>query len=169
MRAISRSRAGRKSWQTRVNYTNAVGDAVKAMANAPQPKYGDSITRAMIIERTANGKTEVITFSQSYGELSMWLDKSFANISESGFSDMLAETFFQGAKVCTAKAEYRLWLKEPAAPVCGCRYDGIWCVYFCDAHYDEQMRIDAAEEADEMRTEYFHTAGEIERIYQEVV
>ncbi len=157
MKSLSRSRAGRKSWATRVNYNHAVGDAVRAMANAPAPKYDGKTTKAMIIERTANGKTEVITFSQSYGELSMWLNRAFANISEDGFSDMLAETFFQGATIFTAKAEYRLWLRELVAPTtCGCRYDGIWCVYFCDAHYDEQMKIEASEEAHETGSDYFY-------------
>ena len=59
-------------------------------------------------------------------------------------------------------------LKEPAAPVCGCRYDGIWCVFFCDAHYHEQMAIDAAEEAHDLECEYFYQAGEIDRFYQDL-
>lgn len=80
----------------------------------PTPaKYDNTVTKAMIIERLnyATGKTEVITFGQSYGELSMWLNVAFKNTSEFGLSDMLAETFFQGAKIVTKKAEYRLWLK----------------------------------------------------------
>ena len=113
---MSRTRSGRKSWATRVAYTNAVGDAVRAIANAPEPKYDSKTTKAMVIERTANGKKEVITFSQSYGELSMWLNVAFANISEDGFSDMLAETFLQGADIRTPKAAYRLWNKDTFEP-----------------------------------------------------
>lgn len=82
-------------------------------ATPVQTKYDNTITKAMVIERLAlaTGKKEVITFSQAYGELSMWMNIAFKNISEFGFSDMLAETFFQGASVVTSKAEYRLWLK----------------------------------------------------------
>lgn len=107
---ISRTRAGRKSWNTRNQYNRAVGEAFRAIANSPEQKYGAVVTRAMIIERTAGGKREVISFSTAYGELSMWLNVAFCDYSEFGLSDMLAETFFQGAVIRTLKAEYRLWI-----------------------------------------------------------
>ncbi|MCD9188284.1 MAG: SWIM zinc finger domain-containing protein [Pyrinomonadaceae bacterium] len=108
---MSRTRAGRKSWETRISYHREVGNTVEAFASADW-KYDAETTKKMVIERTAKatGKTEVITFSMAYGELSMWLDKVFVNISERGFSDMLAETFFQGAELHTPKATYKLWV-----------------------------------------------------------
>lgn len=107
---MSRQRAGRKSWQTRVNFSLEVGNFAAALAEKKW-KYSAEDTKAMVITRTANetGAREVITFNRAYGELSGWLNKAFANISEDGFSDMLAETFFQGAAIFTPKAEYRLW------------------------------------------------------------
>ena len=109
MKSLSRQRAGRKSWNTRVGYNNAVVDAANAIANAKW-KYDSKTTDAFVIERTAkaDGAVALIGFSQAYGELSGWLGKSFANISEMGLSDMLAETFLQGASIQTLKAEYRL-------------------------------------------------------------
>lgn len=74
-------------------------------------QYDTQTTKAMIIERTAKetGRREVITFNQAYGELSIWLGKAFVNISDYGFSDMLAAEFFQGAVFHTRRAEYRFW------------------------------------------------------------
>lgn len=81
--------------------------------DVPPSKYGAETTKVMVIERTnyQTGKREVITFGQSYNELSDWLDIAFGNCSEFGFGDMLAETFLQGASIVTKKAEYRLWNK----------------------------------------------------------
>lgn len=108
--SITRKRAGRRSWETRMRFSRNLTNFVQALA-AKEWKFDAATTKAMVIERSATvtGKKEVITFNQAYGELSMWLDKSFANISEDGLSDMLAETFFQGARLVTGKAEYRLW------------------------------------------------------------
>lgn len=169
--SITRKRAGRASWETRVNYNNDLREAARAIGKA-EWKHNSNTTKAMIIERTAEGGSkEVITFSQAYGELSMWLNIAFANITEMGFSDMLADEFFAGATLSTKKAEYRLWVKEggKSARACGCRYDGVWCKSFCDAHFDEQMATSEAEEADEMGCGYFYQAGEIDRHYQDVI
>ncbi|MDB5478840.1 MAG: hypothetical protein JWM96_1335, partial [Alphaproteobacteria bacterium] len=106
----ARNRAGRKSYETKLQRFETIRNFAQAMAEKKW-KYDAATTKAMIIERTANGKTEVITFSQAYGELSMWLNVTFANISESGLSDMLAETFMQKAAIHTRKAVYRLWVK----------------------------------------------------------
>lgn len=110
---MSRSRAGRKAYETRINFNNQVGDFFRSLANAPEPKFGRDATKAMIIERVIKETKhkEVITFGEAYGELSMWFNVAFANISPSGLSDMLAETFFQGAAVHTPKAVYRLWTR----------------------------------------------------------
>lgn len=107
---MSRTRAGRKSWETRVEFINEVGNFAAALAEK-EWKYDLATTKAMVIMRTAkaDGRREVITFSQAYSELSMWEGRSFANNSEDGLSDMLCETFLQGAAVHTKKAEYRLW------------------------------------------------------------
>lgn len=79
-------------------------------ADVPQIKFGSQVTKAMIIERTAqNGSREVITFSQAYSELSMWINRSFANISEMGFSDALCEMFLSNSTIFTSKASYKLW------------------------------------------------------------
>jgi hypothetical protein len=77
-----------------------LSSVMNAIGNA-EWKYDSKVTKAMIIERTAKetGKREAITFSQAYGELSMWLDKAFANISESGFSDMIAAEIFPRSRV----------------------------------------------------------------------
>ena len=116
--SITRKRAGRKSWETRQAFNNTVGNFAQAMAEKIW-KYDSPVTKAMIIERTAKetGKAEVITFSQAYAELSGWLGKSFVNTSEEGFSDMLAETFFQNAQIHTPKGVYRLWVKPEPKPV----------------------------------------------------
>jgi len=116
MKSLTRQRAGRKSWNTRVRYNNAVVDAANAIANAKW-KYDSKTTDAFVIERTAKagGAVALIGFSQAFGELSGWLGKSFANISEMGLSDMLAETFLQGASIQTLKAEYRLRLQPETA------------------------------------------------------
>ncbi len=93
--------------KSRADFSREVSDAVRAIGNGKW-KYDSNVTNAMTIERTvaATGKKETITFSQAYGELSMWLNVSFANISEEGFSDMLAAEFFSGARIHTKKAEY---------------------------------------------------------------
>ncbi len=113
MRTRNRSRAGRMGYETRVNFSRAVGEFAQAFA-LKEWKYSLNDQKAMVIIRTAkdSGKKEVITFNQAYAELSQWLDKSFANISEDGFSDMLTETFLQNAEVHTSKAVYRLWTRE---------------------------------------------------------
>lgn len=110
---MSKTRAGRKSWETRVNFNIAIGNFAQAVA-VNKWKYSIQETKSMIIERTvkATSKKEVITFAQAYGELSIWLKKSFDNSSELGFSDMLADTFLQkNTVVHSGKAEYRLWVK----------------------------------------------------------
>lgn len=106
--SITRRRAGRKSWETRKRF-DADAQSFFVALSSKKWKFDNETTRAMIIERFSHDKREVITFNQAYGELSGWLDKSFANISDGGFSDMLAETFFQRAAIFTGKAEYRLW------------------------------------------------------------
>jgi hypothetical protein len=110
--SITRKRAGRKSWETRVRFNSDVSNFFTALGSASR-KFDTETTKAMIIERYAKeaGKTEIITFRQAYVELSGWVDRAFFNTSESGLSDMLAETFFQGAQVHTPKAVYRLWVK----------------------------------------------------------
>jgi hypothetical protein len=82
--SITRKRAGRKSWETRQRFNNVVGDFFQALASAPKPVFDNSVTKTMVIERVVkeSRKKEVITFSQAYGELSMWLGKAFENISE---------------------------------------------------------------------------------------
>lgn len=107
---MSRTRAGRKAYQTRVDFSRNVGEVIQSFA-AKQWKYSLTETKAMVITRTAKetGGREVITFAQAFGELSQWLDRAFANISEDGLSDMLTETFLQGAEIHTGKAVYRLW------------------------------------------------------------
>jgi len=110
---MSRTRAGRKSWNTRVNFNNQVGDFFRALANAPAPKFDNAATKAWIVERTAKAddKKDVMTFNQAYAQLQDWLGLAFSNISEDGFSDMLAAMFFEGTQIHTLKAEYRLWVK----------------------------------------------------------
>jgi hypothetical protein len=106
--SIRHRRAGRKSWETRKRFSREVGEIFRAIADAPAPEFD---TKAMFIERFAKetGKREVITFSKAYVELSDWLGRAFENISDKGFSDMLAETFLSRAQVHTGKAVYTLW------------------------------------------------------------
>lgn len=111
----TRNRAGRKAYETKLNNFATIKNFAAAMAEK-RWKFDSATTKAMIITRTAKetGKTEVITFSQAYAELSGWADRAFVNTSENGLSDMLAETFFQGAIVHTPKAAYQLWVKPEA-------------------------------------------------------
>lgn len=114
--SITRKRAGRKAWETRRRFNDNVVDFFAALGRK-EWKFDAATTSKMVIERRAKatGEIALITFSQAYSELFDWLGKSFADISDNGFSDMLAETFFQGAVIHTLKAEYRLWFEsEPA-------------------------------------------------------
>lgn len=73
--SITRKRAGRKAYETKLNNFAAIRNFAAAMAEKKW-KFDSATTKAMIIERTTNGRTEVITFSQAYGELSGWCDKA---------------------------------------------------------------------------------------------
>lgn len=107
-----RNRAGRKAWQTRVEFYRTVGTVATALANT-EFKYGRETTKEMIIERTVliGGQKQVITFNQAYGELFDWVGKAFSNRSDLGLSDALVEIFKQGSRIFTKKAVYRLWVK----------------------------------------------------------
>lgn len=118
---MSRTRAGRKAQETHRDFLRNVGNFGGALA-AKKWKFTSDQTKAMVIIRTKQGEIfgEAITFNQAYGDLFAWEGKrtasAFSNISEHGLSDMLAETFFQGATIVTGKAEYVLW--NPGT-VCG--------------------------------------------------
>lgn len=108
---MSRTRRGRKSWETRMNFNRTVGSFAAAYA-AKEFKFSTAETKAMVIIRTDNtGRREIITFNQAYGELSLWEGKAFTNVSPDAFSDMLCETFKQRAVIFTRRASYRLWTK----------------------------------------------------------
>lgn len=120
---MSRTRAGRKAQETHRNFLRTVKDFAQALAEKSW-KFSVEETKAMIIERTekVTGKTEVITCNQAIGEIMNWEGRmnrnSFSNISGDGISDMLCDTFFQGAVVHTGKASYTLWVKpEPKAAI----------------------------------------------------
>lgn len=104
-----RRRAGRKAAETHKNFIRNVGDFAAAFAGA-EWKHGADRTEAMPIARTIKetSKTETITFSKAYGELSAAARRAFVNISDLGFSDFLVEEFLAGAVLHTPKAEYRL-------------------------------------------------------------
>ena len=106
--SIRNRRAGRKSWNTRIRFEVAVSDAVVEIGKL-QFKYSNVETKAMVIEREANGMRQTITFSTAYGELSGWVGKTFSNHSDLGLSDSLVEMFRSGASIHTRKAVYRLW------------------------------------------------------------
>lgn len=125
----------------------------------PQPKYTRAAEKELIIERVWGGKREVITFNTAYSELSTWLNKSFSNCSEMGFSDCLFELLTSGAEIHTPKADYRLWSpRKFAAAVtearsnksgvavekCGCKYNwnDKFTEHFCDVHFKVNAEIE---------------------------
>lgn len=107
---MSRTRSGRKAWETRVEFDAGVG-AVAAAMSEKKWKYDSQATKAMVIERidNATGLKRVITFSLAYGELAYQENLAFSNNSEDGFSDMLCDIFFDGSIVWTRRATFRLW------------------------------------------------------------
>ncbi len=167
---MSRTRDARKGHETRRNFSRSFGDFAAALA-AKETKFSIEQTKAMVIIRTANGEIfgEPITFGQAYGELFAWEGKrtinAFSNISEDGLSDMLAATFFQGALVCTAKADYFLWNKTDSeiCDLCGQpSADGEIhneCAYV-ENHWDElQSEDDDYREWSELRYEEMEMAA----------
>lgn len=110
---MSKTRAGRKAAETHKRFLRDVGNFAAAFA-AKEWKYTQAETEALKIIRTARAdqSNETISFSKAYGELALWEGKSprsaFANISDLGLTDFLADEFTHGAVIHTAKAVYRL-------------------------------------------------------------
>lgn len=104
-----RRRAGRKAAETHKKFLRDVGNFAAAFAGA-EWQYSNADTDKMTIKRVAKetGSKESIPFSRAYAQLSRWDRKSFANISDLGFSDFLADTFLHGAAIHTGDAVYRL-------------------------------------------------------------
>ena len=120
---MSRTRSARLG---HANHRRFLGDfsGFAAALAAKKWKFTVEQTKAMVIIRTATGDIfgDTITFNQACADLFAWEGKrernAFSNISEDGLSDMLAETFFQGATVHTAKAEYVLWNPGTTCGLC---------------------------------------------------
>lgn len=106
---MSRTRAGRRAYETRINFSRDVANFAAALATKKW-KYSAAETAAIKVERAESltGNSQTISFDQAYADLSLWLGKSFSNSSDLGLTDMLAETLLSGATIVTMKAEYRI-------------------------------------------------------------
>lgn len=104
--SISRKRAGRKSWNTRLRNANAFASAFAAAAQYA-PGYN---TDEIHVIRTAKetGEQSVLNFSDFYVEINAWYDRAYCNSSDFGLTDMLCETLLQNAAIHTPKAEYKI-------------------------------------------------------------